>query len=272
VLKHSKRAVLGMAAVLAAPLLAGCSCFKKGGELNPFHFRYLIPDGYSGWVQIQYEVPNPPPVPEENGCDLVRVPANGVFQTSDEDPSGCWTSEYFYVSRTRRRPLEATRSGGGGMIWGQHVAAPEFVTHPEMGGTGSFVGTEAEYTEDEFLRDRPSKTAIEFYAFGRLCGKEDGSRGFDEFSERTNTPPRREMVGGGKTQTYLGNLAGGIPGARVARQQRKTNHKMAEAYRLHNLLAAAGAHSGNQNEYLVGFKTGYGIEQRVIRARGDGSP
>ena len=81
---------------------------------------YVIPNGYIGWVRVDYNLENAPPLPIENGRQLYRFPPSGKLQTSStlEHTRGR-DVEYFYASQDSRLPLKSTDRGGGGMIWGQ---------------------------------------------------------------------------------------------------------------------------------------------------------
>jgi hypothetical protein len=262
------RALRGLSILLMAVLLEGCSLFQRGGLINPRRVTYLIPDGYVGWVEVQYGVPHVPRFPMEGGSQVIRVPARGVVQTSDRMEYTWEKVEYFYVAGARRRPLRETAEGEGGMVWGGHTAgpvqsnAPGFVPAPWTVAEGFFVGTEAQWKESSFLATEPSKLEKEFYAFGRLCGREDGAQGWDAFAENPNAP-RTAMVGAGKTQVYLAERAGGIPGTTTSKAAREPNSEMAEAYRLHSVLIAASSYG--QYKDVEAFKTGYGTAQVIIR-------
>src|SRR5438105_4542533 len=70
--------------------------------------RYLMPDGYVGWVKIYFKVPNAPALPIEDGYYLFKFPASGVLQTSSAMEDGWAQDQYFYFSGESRRPLKVT--------------------------------------------------------------------------------------------------------------------------------------------------------------------
>lgn len=81
--------------------------------------RYLIPDGYVGWVRIQYSVAGASPLPTEQGYDLYRIPPNGFLQTSSAMENGLAKDEYYYLSGTTRKLLDSKGGWGSSMmIWG----------------------------------------------------------------------------------------------------------------------------------------------------------
>jgi len=141
--------------------------------------------------------------------------------------------------------------------------APGSVPPPWKAAERFFVGTEVQWKEADYLStQQPSKLEKEFYAFGKLCGSEDGSHGLDEFAENLSAP-RQGMVGAGKTQVYLAKLAGGITGNEATKEAHRGDSKMAEAHKLHNLLIAASPYG--QYKEVLAFKTGYGIAQVILR-------
>jgi hypothetical protein len=81
---------------------------------------YLIPDGYIGWVRVDYNLQSAPSLPIENGRQLYRFPPSGRLQTATalEYTRGRDVA-YFYSSNESRVPLKSTDRGGGGMIWGE---------------------------------------------------------------------------------------------------------------------------------------------------------
>lgn len=80
--------------------------------------RYLIPDGFVGWVRIDYEVEGAPELPIEDGFYLLRIPASGHLETSSSLGTGWASDEYYYLSaRGDRDKIRATARGRGGLIW-----------------------------------------------------------------------------------------------------------------------------------------------------------
>lgn len=81
--------------------------------------RYLIPEGFVGWVRIDYEVGDSPELPIEDGFRLYRIPPTGLLETSSASESGWASDEYYYVDASgEREKLPVTSRRGGGMIWG----------------------------------------------------------------------------------------------------------------------------------------------------------
>lgn len=104
--------------------------------------RYLIPDGYVGWVRIDYKVEEAPALLVEDGFYLMKFPPDGHLRTSSPNDYGWATDEYFYYLGSDRKPLKATGWGGGGMIWGGFTGSLQGADETYE---GLFVGTEEQF-------------------------------------------------------------------------------------------------------------------------------
>lgn len=137
-------------------LLLGSASLADGCETKRRPNRYLIPDGYVGWVRVYFNVEGEPALPIEDGHYLFRIPASGVLKTSSAPEFGVGPDEYFYYSDDVRRPLKTSFYGEGGMIWGGHDGSSVTGTMGENSQDipeerknrygGFFVGTEEIYT------------------------------------------------------------------------------------------------------------------------------
>lgn len=87
--------------------------------------RYLIPEGYVGWVRIDYGVGRDPALPLENGFRKYKFPASGQLSTSSSFEAGSYSDltsgkedEFYYYSGDSRRRLPAgAHWADGGVIW-----------------------------------------------------------------------------------------------------------------------------------------------------------
>ncbi|WP_154806473.1 DUF6843 domain-containing protein [Sulfurovum lithotrophicum] len=82
--------------------------------------RYLLPEKYRGWVCITYNDENFPPLKEEEGFRIIKIPPSGIVKTSS--PMGSHTKEgyyiptydeYYYYSDNGTRKAEEIELGGG---------------------------------------------------------------------------------------------------------------------------------------------------------------
>src|ERR1019366_2011871 len=79
--------------------------------------RFLIPEGYTGWIRIEFEVQGAPPLPVEAGEYIVKIPPDGVLRTSSAEQYGWARDHYYYYSAQGMRPL--SDSGSDALIWGK---------------------------------------------------------------------------------------------------------------------------------------------------------
>lgn len=106
--------------------------------------KFLIPDGYVGWVLLAYNQKNAPAVPSSDGERTFKFPATGRLKTSSRGPESDAKKEYLYYSpngSTHDVPMDYR--DGDGMIWGEYEGT--------LGGViseyGFFVGTHEQYEQ-----------------------------------------------------------------------------------------------------------------------------
>ena len=107
--------------------------------------RFLVPEGFKGWVRINFQVPNTKPIPVEDGRWLFTLDSAGHLQTSSPLDGGLAVDDFFYVSNGRWTPLRKTESCGGGSIWGVSKGSDVSSNHADR--EWFFVGSEAEYRQ-----------------------------------------------------------------------------------------------------------------------------
>jgi hypothetical protein len=85
---------LGLIALSLILLLAltSATCQKPARRAN----RYLIPDGYVGWVRVDYKIKNAPALPIEEGYYLIKFSPTGRVQTSTDMEEGYALDQYYY--------------------------------------------------------------------------------------------------------------------------------------------------------------------------------
>jgi hypothetical protein len=114
--------------------------------------RYLIPEGYVGWVNIYFEVKDAPPLSMEEDHYLFKLPASGELQTSSRMASGVAKDDYYYYddASNKVRRLESTGWDGGGMIWAESFG------DGEKGGNNLrfFIGTEEQLKKYGFEMEK----------------------------------------------------------------------------------------------------------------------
>ena len=81
---------------------------------TPKRNRYLIPEGYTGWLCTSYAVPAARPLKVEDGFRIVQFDSKGVVETSDEGMPGKLKDEFLFYSERGSRPLSFESEMGGG--------------------------------------------------------------------------------------------------------------------------------------------------------------
>jgi len=103
---------LAVAIVALYILMGSTGCQAKDRRPN----RYLLPDGYIGWVRVNYRIQDAPALPIEDGYYLLRIPMNGLLDTSSNGEEGAAIDEYYYYLGENRRPLQHRTDNP--LIWG----------------------------------------------------------------------------------------------------------------------------------------------------------
>lgn len=79
--------------------------------------RYLIPEGYTGWILVHYSVSDAPVLNIEDGFRLIKIDEKGEAFTSSEIITGeGYKDEYYYISGDKNRtaiPQKYFGAGGG---------------------------------------------------------------------------------------------------------------------------------------------------------------
>ena len=108
--------------------------------------RFLIPEGYVGWVRVEFQIKDAPPLPVEGGEYLFKLPPSGLLRTSSSEEYGWAEDHYFYYSEKGTRILRDTGPSSERLIWGK-------INGEESGSQGKrkyeefFVGTEQQFGE-----------------------------------------------------------------------------------------------------------------------------
>jgi hypothetical protein len=98
--------------------------------------KFLIPEGYEGWVEVHYSVPDQPDLLREGDNLLIKVPTSGKMSTRTPLVSGYADDKYYFVSANGRKieiPFEIHGCSSGVCIshnryfWGPQQDAIFFV-------------------------------------------------------------------------------------------------------------------------------------------------
>lgn len=129
-------------------LLAGFAARLTIGARPPTgrSSRFLISDGYVGWVRVEFGVSEAPSLPVVDGDYVLQVPASGLLKTSSPEQYGWAKDRYYYFSKDGARMLPDARQSGGSLIWGK-INGEESGVHHKKTYEEFFVGTEKQFRE-----------------------------------------------------------------------------------------------------------------------------
>ena len=114
--------------------------------------KFLIPDGYIGWLQLEYGVKEGPPVPIEDGIKVFKFPTSGILMTESAGPDRGADDKYFYYSKDGSvQEISMRYRAGNGMVWGNYAGSKGGV----MSLFGFFVGTKEQYKKYQSRSTRP---------------------------------------------------------------------------------------------------------------------
>jgi Family of unknown function (DUF6843) len=126
--------------------LAVASGIAMGPPLARQPTRFLIPNGYVGWVKVEYGESGAPPLPFVAGKYICRIPEDAELRTSSLLEYGWGRDEYaYYSSDGSERTLPVSGWGGGGMIWGGFTSGPNGAQITES----FFVGSESQFQHSQ---------------------------------------------------------------------------------------------------------------------------
>lgn len=141
--RQSTKAIILASLVFCCLMFAGCEAIWRVLRDDRRPNLYLIPEGYVGWVRIDYEVEGAPELPIEDGFYLLRIPASGHWKTSAGYETGWASDEYYYVDATGdRERIPATAPDRGGLIWREVTGGAQKRNEEDLTFIQFFVGPE----------------------------------------------------------------------------------------------------------------------------------
>lgn len=131
-----------------------------GKDRRPCH--YMVPEGYVGWVQINYDLKDAPPIPIENEAFIFKFPESGLIETSDTLEYGSAKDHFFYYSdkgKTEFEPPHTSESPYRAFI-GTSRPKPE-TNMKKSAYSWYFIGTDEEYKKFGVPRLNMYKLSVE---------------------------------------------------------------------------------------------------------------
>ncbi len=109
---------IAVGVVTVVLLIAGFAWMQKSSQHSTrVSSRFLIPEGYTGWVRVEFDMKDAPPLPVENGQYVLKIPATGALRTSSPEQYGWAKDSYFFYSATGSQQIRD--SGPDSLIWGK---------------------------------------------------------------------------------------------------------------------------------------------------------
>ncbi len=150
--RRPARIVAALASILIFGVIAS-SVIRGPQASRERTVRFLIPENYTGWVRVDFEITDAPPLPVEDGQTVLRIPPSGKLTTSSPEQFGIEKDRYFSYSGDTLKPIP--KSGPGRLIWGR-------LNGEEQGASGKrtyeefFVGSEQQYMDQAKARTAPN--------------------------------------------------------------------------------------------------------------------
>src|SRR3954451_11786381 len=71
------------------------------GQKQRTAYLYEIPEGFTGWVLIEFGMSNCPPLSKKDGKLVIPIGSDGRYSTSSELEYGWAKDAYFFVGKSR---------------------------------------------------------------------------------------------------------------------------------------------------------------------------
>jgi hypothetical protein len=88
----------GKVAALVIILQTVSISIQSQTSLKTQPYRFLIPEGYVGWIRVDFDVSGAPPLPIEDGFYIFKFSESGRLQTSSGDIVESRRNEFLYYS------------------------------------------------------------------------------------------------------------------------------------------------------------------------------
>jgi hypothetical protein len=132
--KASRIALTALAAVIFLALAGVVAAFLSQGVGRPI--RWELPNGYRGWLVVEYEVPRCPPLLTSGMYFVIKPSSEGRACTSSPAPMGWRYHKYEYVHPDGARTIVRSVGHTDRQVWP--------ITYGPAGNRELiFIGTEA---------------------------------------------------------------------------------------------------------------------------------
>jgi hypothetical protein len=79
-------------------------------------YRFLVPEGYVGWIRVDFDVAGAPAIPIEDGFYVFKFSESGRLQTSSSDLVDSPRNQFFYYSSAGKYRLKMGGPMGGRLV------------------------------------------------------------------------------------------------------------------------------------------------------------
>jgi hypothetical protein len=92
--------------VLAITLQNASALIDGQNQQKALPYRFLIPEGYVGWIRVDFDVPGALELPVEDGYYIFKFSESGRLETSSSDIVESRRNQFFYYSGGLKYQLE----------------------------------------------------------------------------------------------------------------------------------------------------------------------
>jgi hypothetical protein len=119
--------------------------------------KFLVPEGYIGWLRLEYNVKDAPSAPVENDVQVFKFPKAGLLNTSSPGPGEGAENEYFYYAEDGSvHAISTDYRIGKGMVWGEYQGSRGGV----LSLYGFFIGSEEQYKKYQSQSGHPGPISL----------------------------------------------------------------------------------------------------------------
>lgn len=102
-------------------------------------YRFLIPQGYVGWIRVDFNVNAAQPLPAEGNHLVFTIPESGYLRTPARHMCG-WPQDFYYYSGNSRTQLDVRKM----IRWNGFASGAEPTFEKEV-TEYIFIGTDADF-------------------------------------------------------------------------------------------------------------------------------
>lgn len=142
---------------------------RRDERLHPY--QYLIPRGYVGWIRIDFNVKDAPPLPVAGNYYVLKIPATGHFQTSTADAYGPLGDVYVYECGAERKRLVISQGKEACRIWGNFEGPATLSDATPYPFRYFFVGNKEQYQKYQFSGENLPNLELENDGYPKVGSK-----------------------------------------------------------------------------------------------------